>query len=179
MASKSVQHLSQINIRDEYGTPWDVLNEAKQRYKIFPQLDVCTNLANRKCDAYYIISDNALRKPWDMDFFMNPPYSQAEQWMRYAFEQHKIHNVNGLILVYSKTDTDWWHKYVEEKAEVHFIHHRLRFLNENGNIPRYCKNCKITTEFNPCQYCENRTTINSAPYPSCWIIYRKNESRTN
>lgn len=174
-----MQHLSQISVRDEYGTPWDILNTAKQRYKIFPQLDVCTNLANKKCDAYYTIDDNSLTKKWNMDFFMNPPYSQVEDFMRHAFFQHKINNVNGLILVYSKTDTDWWHSYVEEKAEVHFIHHRLRFLNENGKIPRFCKKCRTSTENISCENCGNRTSINSAPYPSCWIIYRKDESRTN
>ena len=49
----------------------------------------------------------------------------------------------------NKTDTLWWHSYVEGIAEVHFQKGRIKFLDENGDL-----------------------TKQSAPYPSVWIIYR-------
>lgn len=173
-----MQHLSQINILDEYGTDPHLLTEACNTYHILPELDVCTNLTNRKCYYFFTKDDDALTKQWDKDFFMNPPYSKISDFMPYAYRQHRKHKVNGIILTYSKTDTNWWHQYVENKAEVHFIRGRLKFLNQNGKIPRYCKKCKARTESEYCENCGSRTTINSAPYPSCWIIYRKDENRT-
>jgi len=71
--------------------------------------------------------------------------------MKKAYESHIKHNVTGLILVYAKTDTRWWHEFVENKAEVHFIKGRVKF------------------------YLDGQISKNSAPYPSCWIIYRKHE----
>jgi phage N-6-adenine-methyltransferase len=178
LESRSVQHLNQINIQDEYGTDPHLLTQACNKYHILPELDVCTNIANKKCYYYYSKDDDALTKQWNLDFFMNPPYSRVAEFMAYAYKQHKKHNVDALILTYSKTDTKWWHGYVENKAEVHFIQGRLKFLNENGIPPRFCKKCRSRTESEYCENCGSRTSINSAPYPSCWIIYRKNEKRT-
>lgn len=69
-------------------------------------------------------------------------------WIKKAYSEHLTHNVDAMILTFAKTDTKWWHKYIEGKAEVHFIEGRLRFL-DNGKISAY-----------------------PAPYGSCWIIYR-------
>ena len=70
-------------------------------------------------------------------------------WLKKAYSEHLTNNVDGMILTFAKTDTKWWHKYVENKAEVHFIEGRLRFLDD-GKVSEY-----------------------PAPYGSCWIIYRK------
>lgn len=148
--SKALQNLNIINLNDEYGTPLIQYKLACFRWGIKPQLDVCTNPANAKCDAYWTIQDDALSHQWDMDFFMNPPYSRVREFMEYAYQQHKKHNVDALILVYAKTDTKWWHDLVEGKAEIHFVRGRIKFNDMNGNM-----------------------TKNSAPYPSVWIIWRK------
>ncbi len=72
----------------------------------------------------------------------------VSEWIAKAYSEHLSNNVNGMILTFAKTDTKWWHKYVEGKAEVHFIEGRIRFL-DNGEISGY-----------------------PAPYGSCWILYR-------
>ena len=81
---------------------------------------------------------------------MNPPYSEIGKFMRFAREQHEKHNVDVLILAYAKVDTKWWHDYVEGRSEIHNIKGRIRFNCKHG----YPKD-------------------NVAPYPSCWIIWRK------
>ena len=146
----AIQHLGIINIQDEYGTPMQLLNNAMDRYKIWPLIDVCTNHPNKKMPVFFTKDQDALKQNWNLDFFMNPPYSEVRRFMKYAYEQHQKWNVDALILTYSKTDTKWWHRYVEGKAEVHFIEGRIRFLNEAGH-----------------------PTKHPAPYPSCWIIYRR------
>lgn len=148
--SKAVQHLQRINIQDEYGTPFEVLEKAMNDYNIHPTLDVCSNQKNAKFFKYFTKEDNSLKIPWREDFFMNPPYSNIAEFIKYAYWEHIGNNVNGLCLTYSKTDTKWWHEFVEGKAEVHFIKGRIRFMDENAN-----------------------PTKNFSPYPSVWIIWRK------
>ena len=150
---KTIQHLQIINENDEWGTPTLQLKKAMMDFDILPFLDVCATETNRKFTSFFSKESDGLSQNWNHDFFMNPPYSQIVSWMDKAYEQHKKHNVDALILVYAKTDTRWWHKYVEGIAEVHFIKGRLKFVKPDGTISK-----------------------NSAPYPSCWIIYRKKEN---
>lgn len=150
MIAKSVQHLQNITIQDEYGTPIPLLRKAMFEYDVLPFLDVCATAENRKFQDYFTKEQDALTLEFLCDFFMNPPYSKVKEFIKYAHEQHKKHNVTGLILTYAKTDTKWWHEFVEGKAEVHFIKGRVKFYDQFGYL-----------------------TKNSAPYPSVWIIFRK------
>jgi len=152
--SKSVQHLQSININDEYGTPTPLYRKALFDFDLTPILDVCATELNRKCLHYFDLEHDALKQNWNEDFFMNPPYSRITEFISKAHYDSKRFNVDGLILVYAKTDTKWWHEHVEGIAEVHFIKGRIKFNDANG----------IKTK-------------NSAPYPSCWIIYRKSKTR--
>lgn len=146
--AKSVQHLQSIKVHDEWETPIELLHQASREYSIWPRLDVCATEQNKKCGLWIDIEHDALTTEWRHDFFMNPPYSDIKRWMQKAYCQHLRQKVNGLVLTYAKTDTHWWHDYVEDKAEVHFIKGRIKFLI-NGQQSK-----------------------NSAPYPSCWVIWR-------
>lgn len=148
---KSIKHLSIIKEQDNYDTPPKLFNKACKIYKIRPVLDVCASSSSNLCyDFFTEVNDSLLPYfKWDVDFFMNPPYSKVEKFMKKAWYEYKKYNVDALILIFAKTDTKWWHSFVEGKAEVHFIKGRIKFY-KNGF-----------------------ETKNSAPYPSCWIIYRK------
>ena len=150
--AKSVQHLQSINENDEWATPNLQLKKAMMDFDVLPFLDVCATETNRKFTSFFSKETDGLSQDWNCDFFMNPPYSEIKLWMKKAHEEHLKNNVTALILVYAKTDTKWWHEFVENIAEVHFIKGRLKFVKPDGTISK-----------------------NSAPYPSCWIIYRKSD----
>lgn len=173
---RAISHQINISTQDGWETPPLILAEAMEKYNIYPTLDVCATDSNFKCDWYITPEMNALEKPWDSDFFMNPPYSQVNQWLKYAYQQHKKYNVNALILVFSKTDTAWWHDWIEKHAEVHFIKGRIRFLL-NGIEPRRCKVCKkqFVVEITHCPICNSTLTKQSPPYGNVWVIFRKDE----
>lgn len=149
----SVQHLHSINKNDEWGTNFDDYAFAIHKTKINPVLDVCATEENALLDYFFTKKENGLAQEWDKDFWMNPPYSEVTEWMRKAREQHLKHNVSCIILVYAKTDTKWWHEFVEGIAEVYFIKGRLKFVDSDGELSK-----------------------NSAPYPSCLIVYRRKEN---
>ena len=62
----------------------------------------------------------------------NPPYNKAiKKWVKKAYEE----SLNGsvvVMLIPARTETDYWHEYIFGKAEIRFIHGRLRFLYEDG-----------------------------------------------
>ncbi|MCK5600910.1 adenine methyltransferase [Candidatus Pacearchaeota archaeon] len=149
---KSVSHLAVIGVNDKWETPSKLLVAHFIENSIWPKLDVCTTKAAAKragFHKFFTRRDNPLKKNWKQDFFMNPPYSQIETWIDKAYKEHMKWSVNGVILTYAKTDTKWWHKYVEGQkgVEVHFIKGRIKFL-QNG-----------------------KPSKNSAPYPSCFIHF--------
>ena len=147
--SKSVKHLANIKVNDEYGTPPFLFSESVKKFNCIPKVDYFASEANHVCSEYYTKEDNAFELNWTQNGFINPPYSLIKKVMQKAYEEHLANNIELMILTYNKTDTQWWHSYVENKAEVHFIKGRIKFLDRKGNQTKY-----------------------PAPYPSCWIIYR-------
>jgi len=150
MESKAVKHLANIKINDEYGTPPLLFLEACKKFHCTPKVDYFASDVNHVCDKYYTKSDDAFSIPFKEDGFINCPYSMIGKVMQKAYEEHMANNVELMILAYAKTDTQWWWKWVENKAEVHFIKGRIKFLDAKGNPTKL-----------------------SSPYGSVWIIYRK------
>ena len=138
-------------------------------YDINPKLDICASKTNHVTPAYLTKKDDCLTYDIKTDFFMNAPYSEQKKMMGFAFGQYLKNNVNALILAYSKTDTKWWHDFVEGIAEVHFIKGRIKFLDENGILARWCKECKTkySEEIDFCPDCSLfepvKLTINLRP----------------
>ena len=172
---RSVIHLAQINkngVADNiWGTPIDdrfeknahplhTFQDACKTFKIKPKIDVCAEASNSKCEKFFSVEQDGLKQEWRQDFYGNFPYSEVAKWIEKAYIQHLKWNVNGLILCFSKTETKWWHSYVQGKAEVHFVKKRINFW-KNGKIPIK------STEKNP------KPHSMPAPYPSCWLIFRK------
>lgn len=153
--SRAVRHLSHIKIEDEYETPTDIFKNGCKKYRIKPRLDVCGSKKHHKLPRYFKKNENALTKDWKVPFWMNPPYSKVGAFMQKAYEEHKKWNVDGLILVYSKTDTRWFNRYVYNQKTGRWLG---EFYPIEGRI-NFWKNGKKTPF--------------PAPYPSCFIVYRK------
>lgn len=161
-------HLKNIKVEDEYGTRQEDFDNACETFAINPRVDICASDANHVLPIYVTKELDCFEKFKDgvpTHFFMNPPYSQVKKFMQFAYESHVKHNVDALILTYAKTDTRFWHEYVEGKAETHFIKGRLNFNDETG------KQKMIFDKKS------NKYRKGASPYPSVWIIYRskKNE----
>ena len=112
-------------------------------------LDPCATKDNAKCKKFFTSEEDGLLQDWTKDkVFMNPPYGkQIGNWMQKALESSRG-GALVVCLVPARTDTSWWHDYVEKKAsEIRFLRGRLKF---GGNK-------------------------NSAPFPSVVIIYRPND----
>lgn len=134
----------------EWATPQWLFDEFNHLYKF--DMDVCATKENTKCNSYFTKEDNALIQNWGTQtVWMNPPYGRGiKEWVKKAHEAAQ----QGAIVVCllpSRTDTSWWHEYVMKACEVLYIRGRLKFGD----------------------------SINSAPFPSCIVIFKKVHDEDN
>ena len=130
---------------DEWATPRDRFEEWNAEFGPFT-LDAAATADNALCRRFYTAEDDALTKPWRGRVWCNPPYSRVGEFVAKASEEVEAGRADIVgLLVPSRTDTRWWHDYVEGKAEVRFLRGRLKFSGSN----------------------------NSAPFPSALVIFRR------
>lgn len=68
--------------------------------------------------------------------FCNPPYGRKiKDWIRKAYEESFKPGTIVVLLVFAKTDTKWFHDYIQHRAEVRFIKGRVRFGDGTDNAP--------------------------------------------
>lgn len=79
---------------------------------------------------------------------MNPPYGRhIGEFVRKAYEEHLRDPDRFIVmLVPARTDTKYWHDYIQDKATVKFLKGRLKF-EINGEA------------------------MDAAPFPSVVVIY--------
>jgi hypothetical protein len=67
--------------------------------------------------------------------FCNPPFGRnIGAWARKCFEA-SLAGALVVLLAPCRTDTAWWHDWIEGKAEVEFIRGRLRFGDAKTSAP--------------------------------------------
>ena len=70
---------------------------------------------------------NGLEIEWGKHSFLNPPYgTQIKYWIKKAWEEAQK-GETIVLLVPSRTDTQYWHEYVMKAHEIWFIKGRLKF----------------------------------------------------
>lgn len=92
---------------------------------------------------------SGLEREWGSRTFVNPPYSEIKDWVKYGYEQAQKGKL-VVMLIPSRTDTRWWHDYCM-KGEIRFIKGRLKFGGSK----------------------------NSAPFPSAIVVFNPTQPRTD
>ena len=142
-------NLSNSDESQEWGTPTELFWKICQDFNVRPLVDACASSKNYKCSWWIEKATDGLKVNWNYDTFINPPYRDVALWIKKAYEEHIKNNITVVALIFSKTDTKFWHSYIENKAEVHFIKGRIKFIKPDGI-----------------------QSNQSAPYPSCVVIWR-------
>lgn len=95
-------------------------------------LDAAATDRNAKCEKYYTEADDGLKQKWGGIVWCNPPYNkQIKKWVKKAYEESRDGTII-VMLIPARTETDYWHEYIFGKAEIRFIHGRIKFLYEDG-----------------------------------------------
>jgi phage N-6-adenine-methyltransferase len=118
---------------DLWSSPQDDFNALHAEFGF--TLDVCAIAANAKCDRYFTPEQDGLQQDWGHEVcWNNPPYSKVAQWIAKSYEASKAGAV-VVCLTYAKTDTRWWHTYVEPYAEMRFLKGRRKFGGSRNSAP--------------------------------------------
>lgn len=130
---------------DEWQTPLDLFEDLDREFHF--DLDACATHENTMCPEYFTKEQDGLEQNWGgRTVWCNPPYSQIKQWVRKCYYEGHKPNTVVVLLVPSRTDTQWFQNYVLHRAEVRFINGRLRFVGTGA--------------------------IANAPFPSALVIFR-------
>jgi hypothetical protein len=96
-------------------------------------LDPCASLTQPWATAKTMFTKqvDGLSQPWQGLVWLNPPYNRyAEKWMK-KLSEHSC----GIALVYARTETRWFHKYVWKQAtSLRFLLGRISFCCPDGKV---------------------------------------------
>ena len=124
--------------KQDYQTPVELLRAVKTRLRIDRfDYDLAASPENAVCRQYYTEKDNALIQPWGLGEgwdWCNPPFAKLAPWVMKAYETgSKI-----CMLVPASVGSNWWDKWVHNKAYVLFLNPRLTFVGCNSPYPKDC-----------------------------------------
>lgn len=124
----------------EWSTPQDLFDKLNSEFCF--GLDAAASSMNAKCRAYFTEEDDALTKDWTAapgPVWLNPPYGRGiGAWIWKAY--NTAHNGKTVVcLLPARTDTKWWHDWVEDGGEVkverRFLRGRLKFGGAKHGAP--------------------------------------------
>ena len=102
--------------------PCPLNTRVKIENSLFPEQDL---------DVVY----NGLDVEWGSSTFCNPPYSEISDWIDKTYIEFKK-GKRIVLLVPSRTDTKWFHRYVLPHAkEIRFVKGRLKFGGAKNSAP--------------------------------------------
>ncbi len=118
--------------KDSWQTPKDIFKALSREFDF--RIDVCASKENALCEHFFTEEDSALENSWSSvgGFFINPPYSQTQEFLREAALQAEEFNLTGVALVNANTDTKWFADAFKSANEIRLISGRVAFVKPDG-----------------------------------------------
>ena len=117
----------------DWCTPKDFFAELNREFNFV--LDAAATERNKKCRMCFTPETDGLSQSWDCGgaIFCNPTYGmEIGKWVEKAYIEASKCKHPIVLLIPSRTDTQYFHKYIYRKAEIRFVKGRLRFTDEKG-----------------------------------------------
>jgi site-specific DNA-methyltransferase (adenine-specific) len=121
---------------DSWATPQSLYDELNAEFGF--TLDPCADDENHKCEKYYTKEQDGLKQDWSGErVFCNPPYGkEVKLWVQKCFEEVYCGSCElAVMLLNVRTDTQWFHGYIYNRAEVRFLKGRLSFGDGENRAP--------------------------------------------
>lgn len=117
--------------RDDWQTPGWLFDVLDGEFNF--TLDAAATAETAMVESFIGPEQDALRSPWGgrgSTVWLNPPYGRGVgQWIAKA-RQEAERGAVVVVLIFSRTDTVWWHEDAMRASEIRFIRGRLRFLQD-------------------------------------------------
>lgn len=115
----------------EWETPQSLYNTLNQEFGF--TLDACASAQNAKTGCYY--AEASLEQQWRGIVWCNPPYGRRiAAWVKKG-RKAAMEGATVVMLLPSRTDTQWWHDDVMKATEIRFIRGRLKFGDAKSGAP--------------------------------------------
>jgi len=100
------------------------------------EVDVCATSANAKCKRFFSPEEDGLAQRWAPRVcWMNPPYGrEIAKWVKKADEEAE-RGATVVCLLPARTDTKWWHAYIQYRHQVVFLKGRFKFVGAKHAAP--------------------------------------------
>ena len=113
---------------EEWYTPKYIFDALGLRFDLDPASPGAEFVPWIPAAKHYTQADNGLVQPWEGKVWLNPPYGiETPHWLR-KFIQHG----NGVMLVFARTDTGWFHASATKADALCFIKGRVQFVSGAG-----------------------------------------------
>lgn len=118
--------------KDDWGTPWWLYKALNAEFRFHK--DLCANAANAKHSNYYSLErgEDALKLPWSISGFCNPPYSNQKPWVEKAIEERDKWANATVMLIMADTSTSYFTLCAQEADEIRMISHRIAYAGAPG-----------------------------------------------
>jgi hypothetical protein len=83
---------------------------------------------------YIVFPEDGLKAHWDGSVYCNPPYDDNARWLRKCVDYHRVTGNDVIILIFAKTETDYFQNTAHEASAINFIRRRVKFLTAEGRI---------------------------------------------
>lgn len=118
---------------DNWETPQDFFDALNDEFHF--TLDAAASDENAKCARYFTKVQDGLVQDWNGVVWCNPPYGrEVKRWVAKAAESAEKGAVVVMLLP-ARTDTRWFHDYINGRAEVRFVKGRLKFGGAKNSAP--------------------------------------------
>lgn len=108
---------------DEWGTPKALFAKLHAEFRF--TVDSCALQHNTKLERFWSPLEDGLRQSWVGErVWCNPPYSRIVPWVAKAAKREAE---VAVLLLPSRTGTEWWHAHGQHADEIRWIRGRVRF----------------------------------------------------
>ena len=120
---------------DQWATPQELFDQLNQEFRF--NLDPCADAQNHKCARYFTAEDDGLKQNWGgYRVFCNPPYGRAlKDWVEKCYREGCKDNTIVVLLIPARTDTTYFHDFIQRRAEIRFVRGRLKFGDSKTGAP--------------------------------------------
>ncbi len=121
-------HESTHNESKEWYTPPEIFRALDMRFDLDPASPGATVVPWVPAERHLTVVENGLQTEWRGSVWLNPPYGMDTEIWSSRFARHR----NGIMLVFARTDTVWFHKYAVTADAMLFIRGRVKFVRADG-----------------------------------------------
>lgn len=126
--TRGFTHESTYNESKEWYTPRYIFDALGLEFDLDPASPGKNIVPWIPSDRHLTVLDDGLVHKWDGKVWLNPPYgTDTPKWLKRLCEHR-----NGMALVFSRTDTEWFHKYATQADAICFLRGRIRFIKASG-----------------------------------------------